>query len=77
MKRHESKRQRMRVHRPFTVGRAFYHGDIGQMVVPINGVDPNQPGGGEWLVAWVLVNAVPNPEEWAKRVAKAMNRTRP
>ena len=71
------KRRVLRVHRPFTVGKSHYHHGIGQSVIPINGVDPDQPGGGEWLVAWVLENAVPDAEKWAARVAKAMNRTRP
>lgn len=60
--------------RPFSVGEPFYHSGIGQRVIPINAVDPDQPGGGQWLVAWIPIGAIPNANALAKRIVKAVNR---
>lgn len=69
-------RRAMRVWRPFSVGQTFYHSGIGQNVIPLNAVDPDQPGGGRWLVAWIPIEALPNAKEWAHRIVRAVNRSR-
>lgn len=70
------RRREMRVHRPFSVGEQFYHHGIGQNVIPINAVDPDQPGGGEWLVAWMPVGATTNAKALAQRIVRAINAAR-
>lgn len=70
------RRKESRVHLQLTVREAFYHSGVGQQVIPINAVDPDQPGRGQWLVAWVLCNAFSKPDAWAWRIVLAVNRSK-